>query len=219
MVNAEKGKDAAIAKVYGRISKIYVLIEATFQRRLRRQSLRLLDASDGETVLEIGPGTGAALAEMAKSVGEGKVCGLDITPEMVRQARDRLGKTDNTGKVHVVIGDARKIPFFGKAADAVYMAETLELFAREDMRTVLQEIRRVLKPGGRLVVVSMSRKNHEGSIILRIYEMLHRKFPFYINCRPIYVEDVLRDAGFNVAVSRDGKIAGLLPVKMILAGL
>ncbi|HEX77625.1 MAG TPA: methyltransferase domain-containing protein [Dehalococcoidia bacterium] len=71
---------------------------------------------------------------------------------------------------------------------AIYMASTLELFDTPDIPRVLQEIKRVLKPRGRLVVASMSREGHENSKFLRFYEWLHQRFPRYASCRPIYVE-------------------------------
>jgi len=62
---------------------------------------------------------------------------------------------------------------------------------------VLEQIKRVLKPEGRLVVVSMSKENGE-SIFLRLYEWIHNKWPKYVDCRPIYVEQSLREAGYTV---------------------
>ncbi|MFC2068967.1 2-heptaprenyl-1,4-naphthoquinone methyltransferase, partial [Chloroflexota bacterium] len=62
---------------------------------------------------------------------------------------------------------------------------------------VLEQIKRVLKPRGRLGIASMSKENGE-SIFLRLYEWIHRKWPKYVDCRPIYVEQSLIDAGYQI---------------------
>jgi len=65
---------------------------------------------------------------------------------------------------------------------------------------VLTEVRRVLRPGGRLGVVSMARP-HPGnspSLIERAYVWMHRHFPHLVDCRPIDVAGVLSAAGFRI---------------------
>ncbi|KKL91421.1 hypothetical protein LCGC14_1894880, partial [marine sediment metagenome] len=64
------------------------------------------------------------------------------------------------------------------------------------------------KPNGRLGVVSMS-KEDEDSILLRLYEWMHKIFPQYIDCRPIYVKQSIKDAGFGIAHREKVKLFGL----------
>jgi len=80
------------------------------------------------------------------------------------------------------------------------MSFTLELFDTPEIPKVLAKIKRVLKPKGRLGVVSMSREDGK-SLLLRLYEWAHKKFPQYVDCRPIYVAESIKDAGFEIKQS------------------
>ena len=207
-----------IRATYAKLSKIYAGIEGRFERGLRERGLELLDIQEGEIVLEIGFGTGFSLVEIAKRVGTtGKACGIDLTPEMVEVARERLKKERLAERVELYEGDAREMPYQDGQFDVVYMAATLELFDAPDIPRVLAEIKRVLKPAGRLGIISMPREGYEDSIILRFYEWLHRTFPRYASCRPIYVEDSIRDAGFKIIKAEEMKIAKLFPMKIVMA--
>ena len=207
-----------IRAIYGRLSRFYGVVEGRFQRRLRERGLELLAIREGESILEIGFGTGCALVEIARRVsGSGRAYGLDLTPEMITRARRRLEKQGLVGRVELCEGDARKMPYEDGLFDAVYMAETLELFDTPDIPVVFAEIRRVLKVRGRLVLSSMPREGHEGSLVWRVYEWLHRTLPQVASCRPIYVEDSVTSAGFEIATTEEIKIAGVFPTKIVMA--
>lgn len=88
------------------------------------------------------------------------------------------------------------------------MSFTLELFDTPEIPKVLDEIKRVIKPNGRIVVVSMSKENGEPKL-LKLYEWVHKKFPKYIDCRPIYVERSIKEAGFEIKYKEKIKFFGL----------
>ena len=74
----------------------------------------------------------------------------------------------------------------------------LELFPVADIPEVLGEVRRVLRQGGRLGVVSMAtpRLGEQESALSHTYRWLHRHFPHIVDCQPIEVEHLVREAGF-----------------------
>lgn len=208
----------AIKESYGKMSKLYVAAEGIFEKGLRKKGLKLLDIQEGETVLEIGFGTGFSLSELAESVGKtGKAYGIDVTPEMVEITRKRLQKDGLMDRAELSEGDVRSIAFKDNSFDAVYMASTLELFDTLNIPKVLEEIRRVLKRSGRLVLVSMSKEGQKASLFLRFYEWLHEKIPKYVSCRPIYVEDSLREAGYRIIRMEEFMLARLIPVMIVAA--
>ena len=77
------------------------------------------------------------------------------------------------------------------------MSFTLELFDTLDIPVVLRQCKWVLKDGGRICVVAMSESTSPGALI-KLYELAHRNFEKYVDCRPIFVEQVLEDASFNI---------------------
>lgn len=207
-----------IKKTYSKLSKIYAILEGIFEKRLRARGLEYLAIQKCETVLEIGFGTGCTLVEIAKSVGEtGESYGIDITPEMVNLAEKRLKRERLTSRVELSEGDAKNMPYEDNMFNAVYMASVLELFDTPDIPKVLQEIKRVLKPEGRIGIVSIPQEGYENSIVLNLYEWLYRKFHKYATCRPIYVEDSLKEAGYKIIKTQVVLLAKLFPMKIVVA--
>ena len=199
---------AQAKQTYDRVSRFYDYFAGIFERKYRDRALELLDIRKGEVVLEIGFGTGHCLKQMAELVGEeGKVYGIDISSGMVEISKGRLEKAGVLDRVCLCCGDALELPYEDNTFDAVFMSFTLELFDTPEIPKVLDEIKRVLKPGGRLGVVSMSKEG--GGMLLRLYEWLHEKFPQYVDCRPIYVEQSIREAGFEIKYREKVKLFGL----------
>jgi demethylmenaquinone methyltransferase/2-methoxy-6-polyprenyl-1,4-benzoquinol methylase len=210
-----RSKDVAKAS-YDRMSKWYDFIAGTSEWKFVKVGLDLLRAMDGEAVLDIGFGTGKSVLAIARSVGSsGRVYGLDISEGMQKVASDRINQAGLSERVDLKIGDAVKLPFEDDFFDAVFMSFTLELFDTPEIPIVLQECNRVLRSGGRMVVVTMSKKGEEG-IAVRLYEWAHEKLPNYVDCRPIYVADSLSEAGFRVSEKIGMKMWGL-PVDAVLA--
>jgi demethylmenaquinone methyltransferase/2-methoxy-6-polyprenyl-1,4-benzoquinol methylase len=194
---------------YDRISRFYDYFAAPFERKYAQMALEQLSLKEGETVLEIGFGTGHCLQRIAQSIGQGgRACGLDLSPGMLEVTRRRLSKAGLMDRVALHCGDAAQLPYEDGTFDAVFISFTLELFDTPEIPQVLTEVKRVLKAGGRLGVVSMSRENGR-SKLLRLYEWAHRRWPRYIDCRPIYLEQSLREAGYEIKSKTKIKLLGL----------
>ena len=118
-------------------------------------------------------------------------------------------------RVELYCGDATSLPFSDEVFDAAFMSFTLELFDTAEIPRLLEEIKRVLKPTGRLGVVSISREDG-GSLIFRLYEWAHMKWPKYVDCRPIYLELSLMDAGYEIQSRQKASLTGL-PLEIIIA--
>jgi len=187
---------------YDKMSSYYDFFAGLFERKYRNLGLKRLNIARGETVLEIGFGTGHCLKQMAEAVGEeGRVYGIDISSGMLAVSQRRLEKAGLWNRVKLTCDDAMKMPYADNQFDAVFSSFNLELFDSPEIPVVLAEIRRVLKFNGRLGVVSMS-KAVGNSPFLKMYEWSHEKFPQYVDCRPIFVEQSIKDAGFEIQ-SRD----------------
>lgn len=118
---------------------------------LRRETLRdLLAPAPGERMLEIGPGTGYYTLDIASRLAPGgRLDALDVQQPMLDELMHRA---DGRGIVNIVPqhGDARHLPYPDATFDAAYLVATLGEIPDQDQ--ALREMRRVIRPGGRLVV-------------------------------------------------------------------
>jgi ubiquinone/menaquinone biosynthesis C-methylase UbiE len=199
---------------YTRISRFYDFSEVSFERKYIQKGVETLSVRDGDIVLEIGVGTGGSVIEFARLVWKfGKVVGVDIAMGMLDVTRKKLQKEDMLNRVELVCMDAVRLPFNNSFFDKVFMSFTLELFDTPEIPMVLSECFRVLKKDGRIGVVSLSKKN--SNVMVRIYEWLHGLFPRILDCRPIFVQDALQNAGFEIV---DASVISMwgLPIEIVV---
>ncbi|HEY6695006.1 MAG TPA: methyltransferase domain-containing protein [Solirubrobacteraceae bacterium] len=173
-------------------------VEATYQTpdvvEQRRATRALLALRPGERVLDIGSGPGFLAAEMAAEVGpEGKVVGVDPSDSMLEMGRRR------DAPVEFVAGDAVALPFDDESFDAVVSTQVYEYVA--DMPAALAEARRVLRTGGRLLILdtdwdSIVWHSSDRDRMLRVLEKWngHLADPYL----PRRLPGLLRDAGFDL---------------------
>jgi ubiquinone/menaquinone biosynthesis C-methylase UbiE len=207
---------AQAAASYNRLSRWYDWIAGSTERKYRDLGLQLLQAQQGESILEIGFGTGRCLLSLAKAVGpQGKVCGIDISAGMQEIALRRLQSAGVADWVDLQVGDAAQLPFAHGSFHAVFMSFTLELFDTPEIPLVLEQCRQVLRPGGRIGLVVMVRPEHPGFAV-RLYEGCHARWPAMVDCRPIYARQALQEAGFTIEIVKQMRMWGL-PVEVIRA--
>ena len=134
---------------------------------------------------------------------------------MLAIARERLQTEGLNDRVDLHLGDAANLDFIqASSLDGVFMSFTLELFDNPEIPRVLQECHRVLKPGGRLAVVSMT-KTDPPNVAVRMYEWFHEYMPDYADCRPIFARRALEKNGFQIRDVSHASMWGL-PVEIVL---
>jgi len=211
-IHTSKREDAAY---YDRIAGIYDTLAETPERRAREGGVHSLAAQPGESILEMGVGTGVSLVAFVKAVGpEGFVLGVDLSERMISRSQERIQEHGLGRRARLVRGDAARLPVRAGVVDGIFMSFTLELFDTPEIPVVLRECRRVLKGGGRIVVVALS--NREPSDFgTRAMEWLHQHFPGLLNCRPIPVRESLEETGLRIV--RSGIEHEWVPVETVLA--
>ncbi len=206
---------AAARRSYDRLSPWYDIL-ASSERPFAEAGAACLAPMAGESILEIGYGTGWLLPSLALAVGpNGRVYGIDLSAGMRAVAGRRLQAAGLSGRVELVTGDASTLPFGSGCMNAVFMSYTLELFDTPEIPLVLEQCKRVLVDGGRICVVALAMREPAG-LALRIYGWAHEHFPALVDCRPILVRESLEASGFSIR-SIDHRNTWGLPVEICLA--
>lgn len=146
-----------VGSLFDRIAPRYDLLNhllsAGIDRRWRRRAVEHLGAVHPATILDLATGTGD-LAIEAMRLGPSRIVGIDIAPQMLERAREKLTARGLTLPVSLALGAAEALPFPDDCFDGVMVAFGVRNF--EDLDGGLSEIFRVLRPGGRLVVLEFS---------------------------------------------------------------
>jgi ubiquinone/menaquinone biosynthesis C-methylase UbiE len=143
-----------VRRVYGLVAGIYDWRVGTFLR-WRKPALEALRPDPGDTVLDLACGTGLNFAHIIEWTGpKGRIVGVDYTRPMLKRARKAIARRcwDN---VTLVEGDATRLPLAGESCDAVICAYAMAIIP--DYRRAIAEAVRVLRPGGRLVLLEPKR--------------------------------------------------------------
>ncbi len=210
-----RSKEEAKAS-YDVLSRWYDALVGWGEVKFREVGLQKLGAREGEKILEIGFGTGHCTLALAQAVGDsGKVYGLDISEGMRSITQSKVERANLAERVELKLGDAAKLPFEAGSFDAVFTSFTLELFDTPEIPVVLRQCQKVLKSGGRICVVAMSKEGKSNSPV-RLYEWAHAKFPNYVDCRPIHVRKALEEAKFQILDTTGMSYWGI-PVEIVAA--
>lgn len=153
----------------------------------------LASLKEGETVLDLGSGAGFDCFLAAQKVGRnGKVIGVDMTPEMIYKARENA-KKGNYGNVEFRLGEIENLPLSDDSVDVVISNCVINLSPNK--KRVFQEAYRVLKPSGRLMISDLV-------LSKELPDSIRTSVQAYVGCisgailRDEYVE-AIREAGFQ----------------------
>jgi ubiquinone/menaquinone biosynthesis C-methylase UbiE len=150
------GRD--VAAIYSRLAFVYGAWTWMTERKSLHVALSRAAIKDGEAILEIAVGTGLVFREVLLRNPSGKNVGVDLTDAMLRRTRR---KAERTGvPFSLELGDARALTFDSGTFDLVLNNNMLGLLPLSDVGPVLGEMLRVIRPGGRLVLVSMVCPDH-----------------------------------------------------------
>ena len=177
-----------------KVESLYMTPDVVAQRR---QVLKALALKEGERVLDIGSGPGLLAYDMAASVSRnGRVCGIDISEDMLTMSRKRCADQPWT---EFQRADATNLPYPDDSFDAAVSTQVYEYAV--DIPGALAELYRVARPGGRAVVMD----NDYGSLVIhteneaRMKRVLSAWDEHFVHAGlPRTLSRQLRDAGFMI---------------------
>jgi len=172
-------------RFYTRWARLYdlVAVKTPGIKRVRRAAVDRLEPQPGDTVVEMGCGSGANLSILRERVGsEGRVVGIDMSPGVLGVARERVDR-HRWANVHVIRGDATRPPL-DEDVDCVFASLVVSMF--DDPATVVDRWADLVGPGGRLGLLDLARSSRQGA---RPLNGLFRLFVTYANPQSVRESD------------------------------
>lgn len=159
------------------------------ERRFRRTMLSFADPRAGESVLDVGCGTGALAMAAKELVGaDGSVSGVDASPEMIRRARMKAARAGLAIEFQEASADA--LPFADERFDAVLSTVMLHHLPKAVRAAAVAEMRRVTRPGGRVLLIDFAGSRNGRGPLLHFHRHGH--------VEPRVLEELVTNAGMQV---------------------
>ncbi|WP_226388675.1 bifunctional demethylmenaquinone methyltransferase/2-methoxy-6-polyprenyl-1,4-benzoquinol methylase UbiE [Penaeicola halotolerans] len=154
----EAGKKEQVATMFNNISKKYDLLNHLLSLGIdiiwRKKAVKQLRADQPKLILDIATGTGDFAIE-ALALNPDKIIGVDISEGMLNEGKKKLKKMKLDHKIELQVGDSEKLLFEDNKFDAVIVSFGVRNF--ENLEKGLADMQRVLRPGGKTVIVEFSK--------------------------------------------------------------
>lgn len=181
-------------RLYRWIAPVYDLAGYLLASKARQKCIKTAQIRNPEAVLEVGVGTGLTFAEILRLNPKGRNEGVDITAAMVNRAQRRAQRVKGA-TFQVLQGDAYDLDVKDESFDCVVSTYVVDLLPGEDILDVLTEWKRVLRPGGRLVLVY---KTNGKRWYQKIWDACYRYVPFLLGgSRGVSLEDPVTQVGME----------------------
>ena len=157
-IGEAEGKAEAVESMFDAVAPRYDLLNRVLSLGIdqywRTQAIRLLADEQPTRVLDVATGTADLALKAERMLHPRDVVGIDLSAEMLHYGRKKIDRKGLSSRISLVQGDAADLPFDDDTFDAALVAFGVRNF--EDLNAGLRGIGRVLRPGGRLVVLEFS---------------------------------------------------------------
>jgi demethylmenaquinone methyltransferase/2-methoxy-6-polyprenyl-1,4-benzoquinol methylase len=153
--------------IAGRYDLMNRLFSAGIDMKWRKKAIRLLSKNHPQKILDIATGTADMAILACHLLNPEKITGIDLSAKMLELGRKKIEKEGLAGKIELLKGDSEAISFPDNSFDAVMVAFGVRNF--ENLENGLCEMYRVLKPGGKLVILEFSKPNWGFKNIYNLY--------------------------------------------------
>ncbi|MES1946869.1 phosphatidylethanolamine N-methyltransferase [Salinisphaera sp. C84B14] len=185
--------EKSVVTAYRRLSRQYDRFFGPVFEQGREVAVRKMDCNAGDRVLEVGVGTGLSLDHYADDV---EVVGIDVSPEMLEYAKARVN--GNADRISLALMDAQALEYADNSFDKVVAMYVVSV--APDPKKVVEEMKRVCKPGGDLFIV-----NHfsQGKGAMASLERMVSPLSKLVGFRPSFpLDDFLEMADLDVVETR-----------------
>ncbi len=204
---------AQVPDVYKSKAAVYDIWGRLTESKAQRRCIQLAAVQDGEAVLEVAVGTGLTFSRILQRNPSGINEGIDLTEAMLAKARQKAAQS-GTINYRLRPGDAYSLDFADSTFDVLINNYMFDLLPEADFPHILAEFWRVLKPGGRMVLVNMARN---GRWYNQIWDTIYRIQPSWMGgCRGVALQSYVKSAGFQ-QVSREFVSQLTFPSEIIYA--
>ena len=187
-------KSQATTSQFAAVAWFYNLWASLTEAKAVRRALKLAQVQDNQSILEVAVGTGRLFSQIVKLNPHGRNEGMDLSPAMLARASKCLQQMPSTA-YKLEQGSAYELPYEDDSFDLLFNTYMLDLLPEQDFPKVLSEFWRVLKPTGKLVLVSFGFGSYWFN---RFWYWLARFFPALLtNCRPVRMSQVAPLVGFR----------------------
>ena len=170
------------------VAPVYGFWSSLFEARAARQAYEVAGLAGGERVLEVAVGGGEFFGTLAKTAGLKRCVGVDLSALMLSRARRRLAAA-GVERRNLCRANGLSLPFGNATFDILFNLYMIDLLMEGDFPGVFKEFARVLRPGGRLIVLSMAR---QARALNAIWMWFYRRSPLTTGgCRPVPVDEIL----------------------------
>lgn len=154
-----KGKKEQVAQMFDTIAGRYDFMNRVLSARTdvgwRKKAINLFRKDNPQRILDVATGTADMAIRAARMLNPARIEGIDLSEKMIEVGQKKVDKEGLANKIHLQVGDSETINFPDGSFDAVMVAFGVRNF--ENLEKGLSEIRRVLKPGGQLVILEFSK--------------------------------------------------------------
>lgn len=186
----------AMKKQYARVAWFYDSWSRLTEEKVLTRLLELADVRDGMNILEVAVGTGRLFSRLVEQNPSGQNEGLDLSPNMLAHARQRLEQSNLQSNYHLFEGSAYELPFEADTFDVLLNTFMIDMFPLEDYPRVLGEFKRVLRPGGKVALAYFS---HGMKPVNHFWPWVAKHFPVLLtSCRPVVLDPSLLKVGFCI---------------------
>jgi ubiquinone/menaquinone biosynthesis C-methylase UbiE len=180
---------------------------------MRRQALAevLRRRSGPLSLLDVGAGTGRFLAQAGRCLPGSELAGIELSPWYARFAERLWAQSPHTRHVRMLVGNAETLPYADGSLDVVTSIFVLHELPRRARRRVLEEMRRVLRPGGLLVLEDAAQPSDAPDLAAALRQFsrdLHE--PFFRDYQKDDLAELCRECGFRVQAVRSHFFAKVL---------